>query len=688
MSPQQAAGRPAEEASAAEMAAELADVLYAMELAPVNRFTYVSPSVTAMVGYTPEEHYADPTLGMKLLDPRDAPVLLAALDQPLGEPTAMTVRWIARDGTEVWTEHRCTRVIESDGREMIFGAARDVTAQRRGEEALREEREKYRLLAENSLDVVFRADANGVITWASPSVLPALRWAPEGLLGRSISDIVHPDDLVAVRQKQQAVLREGASSGEAEARFATADGAWRWMRVIGRMLYDEDGIPIGEIDTLRDVQAEVDTRDELAHEVAFDGLTGLAKRGAALGWITDVLRTRQQPGWALLCLGVNGLTSVNQAFTYVAGDEVLKAVAARLVAVAVAHDRVARVAGDEFVVIMRDIVTPTDAANAAERILSAVRGPVVVGGTAVEVTACVGIATPTDEDAESLIRDATAAMRQAAAKGPDRWEFLDGNVGEETRAALSVQSELRDAIAEGRIVPWLMPIMSLADGRVCGYEALVRWLHPDGSVRLPLDFLDMAERTGLILGIDRLMLSRSLDLLVTLPPHLDIAVNVSAASLATRGLDTWILGELERTGADPTHVHLEVTETALFEATDAIRTTMRSLDDAGVRWWVDDFGTGFSSISHLRDLPIAGLKLDRTFTTGVTLAECHATRLAKGLAGLAAGLGLLTIAEGIQTDEQAAVLTGQGWHMGQGWLYGKAAPAPLADRRVDSAKGA
>jgi PAS domain S-box-containing protein/diguanylate cyclase (GGDEF)-like protein len=675
--PRVTGSRPAEQAAAIEMAAELVDVVYAIELGPVGRFTYVSPSVTAMVGYTPEEHYADPELGMKLLDPRDVPILLASMSEPPGQPFSFAVRWIARDGRQVWTEHRCTRIIEPDGREMLFGAARDVTSQRLVEESLRQEREKYRLLAENSLDVVYSADVNRVITWVSPSVLPALGWQPEALLGRHVSEIVHPDDLAEAQRRQQAVIEAGVSSGQAEARIATADGDWRWMRVIGRVLYGDDGTPIGGIDALRDVQAEMDTRDELARAVAFDALTGLAKRSLALERIHEVLPTLHAPGWALLCLGVNGLTAVNQAYTYAAGDVVLKAVATRLVDEAGAHDRVARIAGDEFVIVMRDIVTPTDAANAAERILAAVRGPVALLDTTVEVTACIGIATPTGDDAEGLIRDATAAMRQAAAKGPDRWEFLDGNVGADTRAALAVQAGLREALAEGRVVPWFMPIAAFADGGLRGYEALVRWILPDGSVRMPLDFLDMAERTGLILVIDRMMLSRSLDAIALQPGALTVGVNVSAATLTSDSLLDWVGSELTRTGVDPTRLHLEVTETALIHVTDTVKETMRTLSDLGVSWWVDDFGTGFSSISHLRDLPIRGLKLDRTFTAGVTLEDDHAARLAQGLAGLAQGLGLSTIAEGVETVEQAQVLARQGWQTGQGWLFGRPAPMPI-----------
>ncbi|MEI8083330.1 MAG: GGDEF domain-containing phosphodiesterase, partial [Actinomycetes bacterium] len=328
---------------------------------------------------------------------------------------------------------------------------------------------------------------------------------------------------------------------------------------------------------------------------------------------------------------------------------------------------------------MRDIITPTDAALTAERLLTAVRGPVIVGEHRIEVTACIGIAPATGQDAQDLLRDATAAMRQAAALGPDRWEVLGGDIATKTRLELETRAGLRQAMTNEQIQAWFMPVVDLLDGRTCGYEALVRWIQQDGSVVAPVDFLDIAERSGVITAIDRIILSQGLNALDTMDPQAWIAVNVSAASMSSGDLLDMIRGELDRSGADPRRLHLEVTETALFRVTDAVQAMMQAVADLGVSWWVDDFGTGYSSISHLRDLPIAGLKLDLSFTQQITgVSRDRPTMLTNGLVGLAHGLGLATIAEGIETRRQANILIAQGWTMGQGWLYGKAAPAPGA----------
>ena len=204
----------------------------------------------------------------------------------------------------------------------------------------------------------------------------------------------------------------------------------------------------------------------------------------------------------------------------------------------------------------------------------------------------------------------------------------------------------------------------------------MRWIDADGTIHLPDTFLGIAQRTGAILAIDRTMLRKVLQAAATSADDIAFGFNVSAASLAAETFAGEVADLLDASGVDPRRLHFEVTETALFHVTAAITQTMLSIADRGIGWWVDDFGTGFSSISHLRELPISGLKLDKSFTDGVSIEDTRASRLSIGLVGLAAGLGLSTVAEGIERVEQARVLAEQGWQMGQGYLYGQAAPLP------------
>ena len=510
---------------------------------------------------------------------------------------------------------------------------------------------------------------------ASQLLTGIVGYSPEDLIGRTISDLV---DRSGLDEADAETLEFLPVHDETQLlRLRTLKGADVLVEATTRAVRDDAGNVGGFVIAVRDVEEQERTREALLHEQEFDGLTGLAKRKLALDRVRDVLVGRSHGTWGLLCVGVNGLTSINHAYTHRGGDAVLQAVGDRLVAAAGAHDRVARIAGDEFVVIAPDITDETAAALAAESLLTAVRGPVVFDQTPIHVTASVGVAMSHGLDAEALLSDATAAMRDAATIGPDRWAFVEGDVGARTREAMMLQSSLRDALAAGHLVPWFMPVVSLETDQVNGYEALVRWVHDDGTVTLPDDFLPLADKAGLLADVDRAVFAAVMRE-CSRTESWEFGINVSAATLATPGFARWMTDEVLGAGVDPARLHLEVTETALFRVVDETVQEMRKLTDLGLSWWVDDFGTGFSSISHLRDLPIAGLKLDRSFTADVAVEGSRAARLAEGLAGLAEGLGLHTVAEGVETEEQARALHRLGWMFGQGWHYGRPAPLPTS----------
>lgn len=637
-----------------------------IEVSSDGTLVWVSPSVTRLLGWSTDELIG--TRPWHLVHPEDVEAAAQSFaESSLGgrEPSPLDVRFRSKDGSFVWMSSTAQR---TDAGTFVVSFRR-VEERVRAQRALTDSEDRFRLLAENSLDLVFSLDVTAIIQWVSPSSLAMLGYEPEELVGEHGAILLNPTDL-PILLDAATLAREGEPA-TCRVRLRTKAGGDRWVQATPRLLCDHDGTVIGGVVGVRDIDDEVHIREALEHAVDFDELTGLAKRSVALARIQEAVDARGSSDWALLCLGVNGLTSVNQAYTYAAGDEVLRVVARRLAEAAGTDDRVARIAGDEFAIILGDVVSATDAATSAQRILDAVRGPLSVGTNRIHVSACIGIAVAHGQSAEFLLRDATAAMRQAALKGPDRWEFLDGNVGAQTRHSLDILNSLSDALRDSRVVPWFMPITDMADGKVVGYEALARWVDETGAVHAPDEFLPVAEKAPIILDIDRAVLSKGLDALVRLPSTVTMAVNVSAVTLVNGNLVERVRAEIDRCGVDPGRLHLEVTETALFHVTEDVKATMSVIAGMGVEWWVDDFGTGYSSISHLRDLPITGMKLDRSFTAGVTTDDSNSARLAQGLVGLADGLGLCTIAEGVETPEQALLLRQQGWQRGQGWLYGK-----------------
>jgi len=224
--------------------------------------------------------------------------------------------------------------------------------------------------------------------------------------------------------------------------------------------------------------------------------------------------------------------------------------------------------------------------------------------------------------------------------------------------------------------PWFQPIVSLENRKIRGYEALARWRRGDDTFVYPDDFIPIAEHTGLIVELDQTILWQALTSAADLPPDTHMAVNVSAATLLHHSLLSQVTSALAHTRVNPTRLHLEVTETSLFQLTDEVLSAMLELREIGVTWWVDDFGTGYSSVAHLRDLPVQGLKLDRSFTAAID-GRGEGEQLPRGLIGLAHGLGLDTVAEGVETAEQAAVLWRQRWDCGQGYFFGRPQATPV-----------
>lgn len=295
----------------------------------------------------------------------------------------------------------------------------------------------------------------------------------------------------------------------------------------------------------------------------------------------------------MLSIGVDGLTPVNDALTHAGGDQLIAVLAGRIVREVGDPEQVGRGTGDACIVLLPDL-------------------PGIATATAASSGALPG----------ELLRDASLTMRQAKARGRNCYALLDDALATEAHTRLLFAAEIQRGLVMQEFAPWYMPIVCFATGEVTGYEALARWVRPDGIEVPPAEFLPCAERRGLIVRIDTLVLRQALPALSRLPEGLTMVVNVSATTLARPDHPQLVADALEAAGVNPERLHLEVTETALLTVTDRIRQQMEQLAGRGVRWYVDDFGTGYSSISHLRDLPIAGLKLDRSFT-GAMPVEGH-----------------------------------------------------------------
>ena len=422
-------------------------------------------------------------------------------------------------------------------------------------------------------------------------------------------------------------------------------------------------------------------QDQLRHQVMHDSLTGLPNRGYLRDRIDRVLNSiRHEPlrRCALLYLDVDRFKIINDSLGHLAGDEVLKEVAMRLASCVRHPDLVARLAGDEFAILLEEVEIPSVAMTVAQRVLDALGAPMLVAGKELQPTASVGIAIGDAHylAADELLRDADIALYRAKELGRKRFEMFDETLAKNVVDVLALEVELRQALQHDQFEPYFQPICRLDGGEVVGYEELIRWNHPSQGLLRPADFMKIAEDSGLIETIDWRMFELSCRQLVRHGrDDTFMTLNVSALHLRHADFDVRLIQLLERTGLPPTRLIFEVTEGALLDNPERVRATLDRLRMAGVGAALDDFGTGYSSLSYLHSLPLRMLKIDRAFVHELDKDQnSSSTTVVAAILALARALNIQVIAEGIETETQRDVLLAMGCEMGQGYLLGYPAP--------------
>ena len=561
----------------------------------------------------------------------------------------------------------------------------------RVEERLVASRERFALAAWGTNDGLWDWNVVRGVVFYSSRWKSMLGCAPHEI-GRSLDawlERVHPEDRGAVDAAIEALLASGAKF-EVEYRMRHADGTWRNMVARGVVVRDRRGRAVRVTGSQADVTSRKRAEQQLLHDALHDALTGLPNRALFLERLDRFLHhAHRRPSFrfAVLFIDLDRFKVVNDSLGHPAGDSLLIDVARRLELLLRPEDTLARLGGDEFAVLVDDVRDGEAAVRIADRIQHALAEPFRTRGQRLYVSASIGIALGGAGDAtDTLLRDADTAMYRAK-RQRSRYALFDEAMHRDAVFQLELESDIRQAIERHEFVTHYQPLVRLETGELIGFEALVRWAHPERGLLMPDVFVPLAEETGLISDIGRWVLDESCTLLQrwnTILPEgqpFVLSVNVSGKQFLDERFADEVIAVLRERQVPHSSLKLELTETAMMEDSAAAARVLDRLRAHGVSVWIDDFGTGYSSLAYLQRLPVGSLKISRHFMTGLASGGSEA-ELVRAILSLAATLGLDTIAEGVETEAQRQILCELGCRIGQGWLFAPALDAETATRML------
>jgi len=567
-------------------------------------------------------------------------------------------------------------------RSIRYAMERSKTSQ-----SLRESEERYQRLVELSPDAIIVHTEGRIVFVNGAGVRLLAATSSAELIGKPIINFVHADYRESVRKRIDQTLHENIEVPFAEEKFVRVDGVEIQVEV-GAVPFIYENEPAVQV-VARDISARKLIEEKLIHDAFHDALTGLPNRALFKEHLMlAVQRAKKKDPYlfAVLFLDLDRFKNVNDSLGHAVGDELLIGIARRLESHIRPVDRVARFGGDEFAVLLDGIDEPSDATRVAKRLQSELQQPLNIRGHDVFTSASIGIAMSSTgyDGPDDVVRDADTAMYRAKTLGKARYEIFDLEMHSRAVALLKLETDLRLAVERQEFFIQYQPIMKLGTNRIHGFEALVRWQHPERGLLMPSEFITVAEETGLIIPLGRWVLweaCRQTKLWQEEFPgyeSLTLSVNYSGKQFMQSDVIEQIKVILEETGFNPYLLQLEITESAVIENTKTITEMILQLRNLGIRLSMDDFGTGYSSLSYLHNFPIHTLKIDRSFISNK--GEVGDNEIVRTIIMLARNLGLDVVAEGVETTEQLAYLQALDCEYAQGFLFSK----PLDPNMVEN----
>ncbi len=605
------------------------------------------------------------------------------------------VRFQRKSGQAFWVLVSAS-IILLDGVSCVLFVIRDISAAKAASErlataveALRASESRYRTAFETSLDSInINRLSDGTYIEVNKAFLDVVGYERHEVIGRTPKELGLWDD-PRDQENLIEILRQDSHCRDFEAQFRRRNGEVFWG-LMSASLIELDGVPC-VLTMTRDISNAKLAEDKIRNLAFYDPLTGLPNRRLLMERLQQALAssTRSSNMRVLMFVDLDNFKNLNDTLGHQAGDLLLQEIARRLTSCVRDSDTVARLGGDEFVILLEGLSEfARDAASqakaVAEKILAAIGQPYELDGRECFSTSSIGITVfgHHRESMNDVMQQADIAMYQAKAAGRNTLRFFAPALQAAVNARAAMEDDLRQALKAGQFLLLYQP--QVESSRLVGAEALVRWKHPARGFLLPGEFITLAEETGLILPLGNWVLETACRQIAawgesTESAHIKLAVNISARQFRQPNFIQQVLTIIERTGANPQNLQLELTESMLVENIDDVIEIMAELKSHGVRFSLDDFGTGYSSLSYLKHLPLDQLKIDRSFVRDM-LTDVSSGAIAQTLISLGSAMGLSVIAEGVETEEQLVFLADLGCRTFQGYLFGR--PLPLEEFRI------